>query len=115
MRDAVCVCADIYDTIRLRKELLKMPLILLGLLVIIGIVIYALIIYGNSDDEVDTRPVRERYSHVFDRFRRGANYTIIDDDEEDEDDDKPDAGKGDGHTMFFPTDAEVEKRKRNIH
>lgn len=91
-----------------------MPLILLGLLVIVGIVIYALIIYGNSDEEIDTRPVRERYSHVFEKFRQGANYTIIDDDEV-EDSNEISAGGDDGHTMYFPTDAEVEKRKRNIH
>ena len=90
-----------------------MPLILLGLIVIIGIVIYALVRYANSDEEIDMRPVRERYSHVFDRMkdsmRKGADYTVIDDD-----DDGSDNDGGDRHTMYFPADAEVEKRKRNI-
>ena len=93
-----------------------MPLILLGLIVILGIVIYALVRYGNSDDEEpDLRPVRERYSHIFGKMKesmhKGANYTVVDDEESDKDD----KDGGDGHTMYFPTDAEVEKRKRNIH
>lgn len=96
-----------------------MPLIILGLIVMIGIVIYGLIIYANSDER-DTRPVRERYSHVFDRMsehmKKKSNYTIIDDDEEPgSGSKKAGAEDGDGHTMYFPTDAELEKRKRNIH
>lgn len=87
-----------------------MPLILLGLIVTISLVIYGLIVYSQSDE--DTRPVRERYSHVFDRMKKGANYTVVDEDDEDEGDAK---SPGDSHTMYFPTDAEVEKRKRNIH
>ena len=92
-----------------------MPLIILGLIVIISIVIYA-----HSDDR-DTRPVRERYAPYFEKmkkaadekFRKGANYTVVEDEEEDDDDP---GNKGDGHTtMYFPTDAESEKRKRNIH
>ena len=95
-----------------------MPLIVLGLIVIAGIVIYALVRYASSDDEpIDLRPVRERYSHVFEKMKenmnKGANYEVVDDGE----DDSPEAGpsKGDGHTMYFPDDAEVQKRKRNIH
>lgn len=94
-----------------------MPLILLGLLVIIGIVIYALVVYGNSVDDEDIRPAGERFSDVIekirDRFYKGANYTVVDD-EEDDADDKPSPSDSD-HTLFFPTDAEVEKRKRNIN
>ena len=94
-----------------------MPLIVLGLIVIAGIVIYALVRYANSDDEpVDLRPVRERYSHVFEKMKenmnRGANYEVVDDDE---DETEGSSTKSDGNTMFFPDDAEVEKRKRNIH
>ena len=93
-----------------------MPLIVLGLIVIVGIVIYALVRYANSDEQIDMRPVRERYSHVFEKMKesmnKGANYKVVDDDE-----DQPDDAKsgGSGHTMHFPDDAEVEKRKRNIH
>lgn len=93
-----------------------MPLIILGLLVVVGIVIYALVRYANSDDKIDMRPVRERYSHVFEKMKenmkKGANYEVVEDD-----DAGPDAGStdGSGHTMHFPDDAEVEKRKRNIH
>ena len=76
-----------------------MPLIILGSIVVIGIVIYALLQYGNSG-EVDTRPVRERYPHAFPPKEGNAN------DRE---------NSSEGNTMHFPDDAELEKRKRNIH
>ena len=83
-----------------------MPLILLGFIVILGIVIYALVRYANSDDgETDTRPVRERYSHAFPPVKKDSDAGSSDDARH----------AGDGHTMYFPTDAEIEKRKRNIH
>ena len=98
-----------------------MPLIILGLLVVIGIVIYALVRYGQSEEK-DTRTVRERYPHVFekidgtiDQMKKGANYTVIDDDEGEVDDINAKYRDDDGHTLHFPDDAEVEKRKRNIH
>lgn len=87
-----------------------MPLILLGLIVIIGILIYALVMYGQSEE--DTRSVRERYPFAFPHKKKdGADYTVIDDDE-DEEGSQPSGG---GNTMHFPDDVEVEKRKRNIH
>ena len=77
-----------------------MPLIILGLLVVVGIVIYALAM-KRQNEEVDTRTVRERYPHVFEKFeekveqmKKGANYTIIDDDEEAAEDHRHDAGGG---------------------
>ncbi len=100
-----------------------MPLIILGLLVVIGIVIYALVRYGQSEEK-DTRTVRERYPHVFEKIdekveqmKKGANYTVIDDDEvaDDAEDINAKYRDEDGHTLHFPDDAEVEKRKRNIH
>ena len=95
-----------------------MPLILLGLLVIVGIVIYALVVYGSSVDDEDIRPAGERFSDVMEilrnKFYKGADYTIVDDDNE-EDADTKSAGRNEGQTLFFPTDAEVEKRKRDIH
>ena len=99
-----------------------MPLIILGLMVVAGIVIYALVRY-RQNEEVDTRTVRERYPHVFetidqkiDQMKKGANYTVIDDDDEEEAvDDNAKYRDEDGHTLHFPDDAEVEKRKRNIH
>ena len=101
-----------------------MPLIILGLLVVIGIVIYALARRGQSE-EVDTRTVRERYPHVFekideklDQMKKGANYTVMDDDEgetSESDDINAKYRDEDGHTLHFPDVAEVEKRKRNIH
>ena len=98
-----------------------MPLIILGLLVVVGIVIYALAM-KKQNEEVDTRTVRERYPHVFetidqkiDQMKKGANYTVIDDAEEDVEDNNAKYRDDDGHTLHFPDDAEVEKRKRNIH
>lgn len=98
-----------------------MPLIILGLMVVAGIVIYALVRYRQNEEE-DTRTVRERYPHVFetidqkiDQMKKGANYTVVDDDEEDVEDDNAKYRDEDGHTLHFPDDAEVEKRKRNIH
>ncbi len=94
-----------------------MPLIVLGLLVVLGIVIYALVRYGQSEEK-DTRTVRERYPHVFekiDKMKDGANYTVIEDDEEETEDNNARYRDEDGHTLHFPDDAEVEKRKRNIH
>ena len=94
-----------------------MPLIILGLLVVVGIVIYALVRYGQSEEK-DTRTVRERYPHVFekiDEMKKGANYTIIEDDETEAADDNAKYRDEDGRTLHFPDDAEVEKRKRNIH
>ena len=82
-----------------------MPLILLGLIVVIGIVLYALVMYGRSGEE-DNRSVRERYPFAFPQ-KKGANYTVIDDDDEDDERDG-------GHTMHFPDDADVETRERNI-
>jgi hypothetical protein len=78
-----------------------MPLIILGLITIVGIVILALVQYGRSGEE-DTRPVRERYSHAFPPKRRDP-------------DDPDDNGPEGSHTIYFPEDAEVQKRKRNIH
>ena len=98
-----------------------MPLIILGLLVVSGIVIYA-VVRKRQSEEVDTRTVRERYPHVFetidqkiDQMKKGANYTVVDDDEEDVEDDNAKYRDEDGHTLHCPDDAEVEKRKRNIH
>ena len=98
-----------------------MPLIILGLLVVSGILIYA-VVRKRQSEETDTRTVRERYPHVFetidqkiDQMKKGANYTVVEDDEEDVEDDNAKYRDEDGHTLHFPDDAEVEKRKRNIH
>ena len=109
-----------YRIVSSKKEMI-MPLIILGLLVVIGIVIYALA-RNRQNEEVDTRTVRERYPHVFEKFdeikdemKKGANYTVIEDEEEPAEDVNAKYRDEDGHTLHFPDDAEVEKRKRNIH
>jgi hypothetical protein len=51
-------------------------------------------------------------------MKSGANYTVMDDEEDDDgtpDDINAKYRDDDGHTLHFPDDAEVEKRKRNIH
>ena len=54
-----------------------MPLILLGLLAIVGIAIYALVVYGSSVDDEEIRPAGERFYDVFekirDKFYKGAS------------------------------------------
>jgi FtsZ-interacting cell division protein ZipA len=109
-----------YRIVSSKREMI-MPLIILGLLVVIGIVIYALA-RNRQNEEVDTRTVRERYPHVFEKFdeikdemKKGANYTVIEDEEEPAEDVNAKYRDEDGHTLHFPDDAEVEKRKRNIH
>lgn len=98
-----------------------MPLIILGFLVVIGILIYAFVNYRQSEEK-DTRTVRERYPHIFEKFeekfedmKKGASYTVVEEDDEDYEDDSSSHSDDDGHTLHFPDDAEVEKRKRNIH
>ena len=44
-----------------------MPLIILGLLLLIGLLAYSIVRYINSGEE-DTRPVRERYPKAFRAF-----------------------------------------------
>ena len=111
-----------------------MPLIVLGFIVVIGIVIYALVRYGQSDEE--PRSMRERFPRAFERFddfadeiidkmNKEAKYTVEDDEDGDaedgSDEDPSDGGSpgkdkdNDGHTIHFPDNAEVEKIKRNIH
>ncbi len=89
-----------------------MPLIILGLFVIIGIVIYALLKYENSVGD-DDRPVRERYPHAFPQKKDVKDifesFMTIDEEVSDKETEK------EGNTIKFPDDAELEKRKRNIH
>jgi len=85
-----------------------MPLIILGLVVTVGIVIYGLIMYARGDE--DPRPVRERYAHAFPPERKGADRAVTDDEEE-----QSEGSESERHVMYFPTDAEAEKKKRNIH
>ena len=94
-----------------------MPLIILGFLVVIGILIYAFVSYSQSEEK-DTRTVRERYPHIFEKIedmKKGASYTVVEDDEDEYEDESSSKSDDDGHTLHFPDDAEVEKRKRNIH
>lgn len=92
-----------------------MPLIILGLFVIVGIVVYALLRYESSGEK-DTRPVRERYPYAFKGKQEAKDIfdPFMDIDENDEDVSDTDESD-EGSTLKFPDDAELEKRKRNIH
>ncbi len=104
-----------------------MPLVLLGLILIIGIVVYAIIKYMNSG-ESDTRPVRERYPHAFPAGKKNPDepaapltryrHNPFEPDirrAEDTAEDSNIKHTEDGN-IIFPTDnVETEKHKRNIH
>ena len=119
-----------------------MPLFILGLLLLIGLLIYSVIRYLNSG-EVDPRTVRERYPHAFPNRKQGSG-KIFTDDEDDTDfreNDNPlvrilrnegrqsvsrpyreaaeeeQRKRENGENVIeFPTDnIEAEKIKRNIH
>ncbi|MBR0399481.1 MAG: hypothetical protein IJH95_01500 [Mogibacterium sp.] len=90
-----------------------MPLILLGLILILGIIIYSIIRYMNSEDD-DPRSVRERYPHAFppkkDIFKGADRWADRGPDEE------SDIKHTEDGNIIFPTDnLENEKHKRNIH
>lgn len=99
-----------------------MPLIILGLLVVIGIIAYWFIGNSSSDKPLTPRDIRERYTQpvkekakdtakevkedVAKKIRKRAG--IYDADYDIEDD-------GYGNTIPFPSDVEREKKKRDIH
>ena len=119
-----------------------MPLLILGLLLIGGILIYAIIGYINTED-VDPRSVRERYPHAFPQKKKssGTIFGDMDDNGDFRENDHPLArilrneGRDSIHRPYgeaaeeerrkrengenvieFPTDnVEAEKIKRNIH
>ena len=120
-----------------------MPLIILGLIVIIGIVIFWVV--SNSDFEdgkIDTSPIKEHYSNAFgDKAEKakGAAKDVADDltriirkragiydvDYDVEDDGYGNRGSNsaeneaatdsEDNSIPFPTDVEREKRRRDIH
>jgi hypothetical protein len=98
-----------------------MPLIILGLILTIGIIVYAIIQYMNSG-ETDTRSVRERYPHAFPPRNKDAGKSkspannagpAVRYDGSDSSDTIRHTEDG---NIIFPSDnVEVEKHKRNIH
>ena len=127
----------ILETHSHRKD--YMPLIILGVIVIIAIVAYWYIGNQNSDDSIDPRDIRERYSHAFEEkakniakdvggdvkkaIRKRAGIFDVDYDVEDdgygnsEKNNRAKTGKEDSedNTIPFPSDVEREKRRRDIH
>ncbi|MBQ6623831.1 MAG: hypothetical protein IJH57_04355 [Mogibacterium sp.] len=119
-----------------------MPLIILGLLVVIGIVGYWYIGNQHSDDPINPREVREHYSRAFEekakdvakdvgdgvkkavRKRAGifdVDYDVEDDgyggksSSSDSNSHNEDSDNRDDNTIPFPQDVEREKCKRDIH
>ena len=103
-----------------------MPLIILGLIVIIGIAFYWYIGNKNSDDPVNPRDIGERVSYaaqekakdvkddVAKKIRKRAG--IYDVDYEVEDDGYGERSSSeDDNTIPFPDDVERAKKKHNIH
>lgn len=75
-----------------------MPLLVIGLILLIGILIYSLFVYIRGED--DEKTVRERYPHAFE-------------DKPEKDDNTEDSNS---NKVYFPTDdVEKEKHRRNIH
>ena len=94
-----------------------MPLFILGLLLLIGLLIYSIVRYINSG-EVDPRSVRERYPHAFPPKKTGSS-TIFGDEEDEEfrENDNPLVRiiRNQGRTTIFrpyQEAAEEERRKR---
>ncbi len=86
-----------------------MPLIVLGLILLLGIIVYSIIKYMNSG-ETDTRTVRERYPHAFPP-KRGSG-----DARNDFSDEASNIKHTEDGNIIFPSDnVENEKLKRNIH
>lgn len=114
-----------------------MPLIILGLLVILGIIGYWYIGNQNSDNPIDPHEVREHYSRAFEDkaktvakdvgdevkrvVRKRAGIFDVDYDVEDDGyGGHPGTHEGadkepDDNTIPFPSDVEREKQKRDIH
>ena len=104
-----------------------MPLILLGLIVIIGIVVYWYIGNKNSDDPISPSDIGDRFSNaaqekaadvkneVVRKIRKRAG--IYDVDYDIEDDGYGNSGRQDldDNTIPFPSDVEQAKKRHNIH
>lgn len=103
-----------------------MPLILLGLLLIVGVITYWYLVKQNSDEPIDPRSMREHYSIVFDEKAEGIKEDVAKKIRKkagiyDADFDIEDDGYGsssdsaDDNTIRFPSDVERAKRKHDIH
>ena len=112
-----------------------MPLIILGLILIIAVVVYWVVANSDTDDgKIDTRPIKEHYSHVFEeksdkardaaqgvkddiakKIRKRAGIYDVDFDIEDDGYGDSSEKAPDDNTVEFPSDVEAEKKKRNIH
>ena len=109
-----------------------MPLIILGLLFIIGIVAYWFFnSYGSDELPPDARSLREHYSNaaqdkarevaedvkgeVMRRIRKRAGIHEVDYTVEDDGYGESGSDASTDNTIHFPSDVEDEKRKRDIH
>ena len=93
-----------------------MPLFILGLILLIGILIYSVIRYINSGD-IDPRSVRERYPHAFPPKKSSTIFGDMDDNSDFRENDHPLArilrneGRDSIHRPYGEA-AEEERRKR---
>lgn len=89
-----------------------MPLILLGLIVLLGLLAYAVARYIR-EFHPSKRDVQEKVATVF-RQTRGETFRTYEGEEDFESESKSE--NGENKTIMFPTDnIETEKHKRNIH
>lgn len=87
-----------------------MPLIILGLLLLIGLLAYTIVRYISSGEE-DTRPVRERYPKAF-RVFNGDNEEDVKVEHDESSDDEPIYAEGYVETDSFMGD--IDHIVRNI-
>lgn len=112
-----------------------MPPIILGLILIIAVVIYWVVANSNTDDgKIDTRPIKEHYSHVFDektekarhaaqdvkddlarKIRKKAGIYDVDYDIEDDGYGESSSKNSEDNSIPFPDDVEKAKKDHNIH
>ena len=111
-----------------------MPLIILGLILIIAVVIYWVVANSNTDDgKVDTSPIKEHYSHVFEektdkardaaqgvkddlakKIRKRAGIYDVDFDIEDDGYGESPSKNAEDNSIPFPDDVELAKKEHNI-
>lgn len=112
-----------------------MPLVILGIILIIAVVLYWVVSNSDTDDgKIDTSPIRDHYSHVFEegsdkarnaargvkddlarKIRKKAGIFDVDYDIEDDGYGEPGSEDYTDNTIPFPKDVEKEKSKRDIH
>ena len=108
-----------------------MPLIILGAIVVIAIITYWYLGNQNSDDPIDPRDIREKYSRAFEEkareiakdvggdvkkaVRKRAGIYDVDYDIEDDGYGESSSKNSEDNSISFPDDVEKAKKDHNIH